>query len=191
MQRFAGKIAIVTGGAQGIGAAIAARLASRGRAVTIADLNEPADPPAGALFVRADVASAADAAKVVEATLERRGRLDVLVNNAGVGSLAETPELAEADWDRIFGVNIKGLFLCCKAAIPALRESSGNIVNIASISGLAGDYAMAAYNASKGAVINYTRALAVDCARDGDPRQRGLPRPDRDPAGGGRHRRSG
>ena len=167
MARFAGKVAIVTGAAQGIGAAIAARLAAEGAHVTIADINEPDDPPAGALFVRADVSNAADVAAAIESTLARWGRLDVLVNNAGVGSLAETPELAEEQWDRIFGVNIKAIFLFCKAAIPALRETTGTIVNIASISGLAGDHAMAAYNASKGAVVNYTRALAVDCAKDG------------------------
>ena len=131
MARFAGKVAIVTGGAQGIGAAIAARLAAEGALVTIADLNEPAAPPTGSAFERADVSNAADAARVVEATLARWGRLDVLVNNAGVGSLAETPEIPEEDWDRIFGVNIKAIFLFCKAAIPALRETTGSIVNIA------------------------------------------------------------
>lgn len=166
MARFAGKVAIVTGAAQGIGAAIAARLAAESAHIVIADINEPGDPPRDSFFVRADVSSGADVANVVEATLARWGRLDVLVNNAGLGSLGETPEIAEEHWDRIFGVNIKAIFLLSKAAVPALRETSGSIVNIASISGLAGDHAMAAYNASKGAVINYTRALAIDCAKD-------------------------
>ncbi len=167
MARFAGKVAIVTGAAQGIGAAIATRLLAEGAKVALVDLNEPADVPADALFVRADVSSAADVATAMEATLARWGRLDVLVNNAGLGSLAETPEIAEEHWDRIFGVNIKAIFLFCKAAIPALCETTGTIVNIASISGLAGDHAMSAYNASKGAVVNYTRALSVDCAKHG------------------------
>ena len=167
MAKFAGKVAIVTGAAQGIGAAIAARLAAEGARVAIVDINEPSDPPAEAHYLRADVSNGADVAAVIEATLARWGRIDVLVNNAGLGSLAETPEIAEEQWDRIFGVNIKAIFLLSKAAIPALRETTGNIVNIASISGLAGDHAMAAYNASKGAVVNYTRALAIDCAKDG------------------------
>jgi len=168
MGRFAGKVALVTGGARGIGAAIAARLVADGAQVLVADLDAPATPAEGAHFHRTDVTCAADVAGVVAAVRERWQRLDILVNNAVVGALAETADMDEELWDRVFAVNTRAVFLCCRAALPLMRASGGGaIVNIASISGLFGDYAMSAYNASKGAVINYTRALAVDCGLDG------------------------
>ncbi|MCB2076901.1 MAG: glucose 1-dehydrogenase [Novosphingobium sp.] len=167
MNRFEGKVAIVTGGARGIGAAIASRLASEGASVVVFDLNEPRSLGGVVEFVRTDVTSSNEVAAAVNAAVERFGRLDILVNNAGIGSLGETPDADEAMWDKVFAVNTKSVFLCCKHAIPAMRQTGGGaIVNIASISGLAGDYAMDAYNASKGAVINYTRNLALNCARD-------------------------
>ncbi len=167
MGRFDGKVAIVTGGASGIGAATAARLASEGAKVMIADLGEPEATGDSVRYCRTDVSSAIDIAALVAATLAAWGKLDILVNNAGVGFLANTVETAEEDWDRVFGVNVRAIYLTCKAAIPELRKTGGNIVNVASISGLGGDYGMAAYNASKGAVVNYTRSLAMDCAADG------------------------
>jgi meso-butanediol dehydrogenase/(S,S)-butanediol dehydrogenase/diacetyl reductase len=168
MGRFAGKVAIVTGGARGIGGAIVARLASEGAQVIVADLNAPADPREDVVYSRTDVAEAAAVAAMIAATREGWGRLDILVNNAGVGALADAVDTTENLWDQVFAVNTRAVFLCCKAAIPLMRASGGGaIVNIASISGLFGDYAMSAYNASKGAVVNYTRALALDCGRDG------------------------
>ena len=167
MGRFEGKVAIVTGGASGIGAATAARLASEGARVMIADLGQPAETGEALRFIRTDVTSAADIAAMVAAALAAWGRLDILVNNAGVGFLANTVETGEEDWDKVFAVNTRAIYLACKAAIPELRKHGGAIVNVASISGLGGDYGMAAYNASKGAVVNYTRSLAMDCAADG------------------------
>ena len=168
MQRFDGKVAIVTGGARGIGAAIVARLVADGAKVLVADLSEPTSRPAGAEFAKADVTRSSDAAALVADALQRWGRLDFLVNNAGIGSVGETPDLAEEDWDRVFAVNTKAVYLCCKAAIPAIRRSGGGaIVNVASIAGLFADYATDAYSASKGAVINYTRTLALNGAADG------------------------
>ncbi|MBW8783052.1 MAG: SDR family oxidoreductase [Novosphingobium sp.] len=168
MQRFDGKVAIVTGGARGIGAAIVARLVADGAKVLVADLSEPTSLPAGAEFARTDVTRASDSAALVADAMQRWGRLDFLVNNAGIGSVGETPDLAEEDWDRVFAVNTKAVYLCCKAAIPAIRRSGGGaIVNVASIAGLFADYATDAYNASKGAVINYTRTLALNGAADG------------------------
>ena len=167
MARFTGKVALVTGGSNGIGAAIVARLAAEGAQVMIADLQAPAQGDDAVAFMRTDATSAQDVAATVQATLDKWGRLDVLVNNAGLGALAETPDMAEDEWDKVFAINIKAIFLFCKYAIPAMRGNGGAIVNIASISGLGGDYGMGVYNASKGAVVNYTRSLALDCARDG------------------------
>jgi len=166
--RFAGKVAIVTGGASGIGAATVARLAAEGAEVLIADLNQPAQLPSGAVFHRADATLPADVDALLAAARERWGRLDILVNNAGAGWLGDSETTAIEDWDRLFAINVRAVFLACKAAIPVMRASGGGaIVNTASISGLAGDYAMVAYNASKGAIVNYTRSLALDCAAHG------------------------
>ncbi len=167
MDRFAGKVAIVTGGASGIGAATVARLASEGARVMVADIQPPADVGEKVRFGRTDVTSQAEVDALVAATLAAWGQLDILVNNAGTGSLAATPEMELAEWERVFAVNSTSVFLGCHAAIPHMRENGGAIVNTASISGLFGDYSMGAYNASKGAVVNYTRALALECGEYG------------------------
>ncbi|MEY4161062.1 MAG: 3-alpha-(or 20-beta)-hydroxysteroid dehydrogenase [Pseudomonadota bacterium] len=167
MARFSGKVAIVTGGANGIGAAVVARLAADGAKVMIADITPPANTSDDIAFVRTDATSASEVAALVETVYQKWGRIDILVNNAGLGALAETPDMAEELWDKVFAINIKAIYLFCKFAIPRLRENGGAIINIASISGQLGDYGMGVYNASKGAVINYTRSLALDCARDG------------------------
>jgi meso-butanediol dehydrogenase/(S,S)-butanediol dehydrogenase/diacetyl reductase len=166
-QRFENKVAIVTGGSSGIGAATVERLVSEGAQVFIADLNPSKETRESVAFRRTDVTSPADATAMVEAAVTRFGRLDVLVNNAGIGCLDETPDLDPAVWDRVFALNVSAVFYVCRAAIPIMRRQGGAIVNVASISGLAGDYGFTAYNASKGAVINYTRSLALDCAHDG------------------------
>jgi meso-butanediol dehydrogenase / (S,S)-butanediol dehydrogenase / diacetyl reductase len=167
MDRFAGKVTIVTGGTNGIGAAIVARFSAEGGKVMIADLQPPAETSDKVAFVKTDGTSAAEVAALVEATIKKWGRIDILVNNAGLGALAETPDMDEELWDKVFAINTKAIYLFCKYAIPVMRSHGGAIVNIASISGLAGDYGMGVYNASKGAVINYSRSLALDCARDG------------------------
>src|SRR5688572_12149825 len=132
MERFEGKVAIVTGGARGIGAAIVARLASEGARILVADLDPPAHPDERIAFLKTDATETADVAAAVGATLDRWGRLDVLVNNAGIGALAETPDMAEEVWDRVFAINTRAVFLFCKAAIPAMRRIGGGaIVNIA------------------------------------------------------------
>ena len=167
MGRFAEKVAIVTGGSSGIGAAIVARLSAEGATAMIADLQPPAETNDAISFIKTDVSSAADVAALVEATVQKWGRIDILVNNAGMGALAETPDMDEDVWDKVFAINTKAIYLFCKHTIPVMRAQGGAIINIASISGLAGDYGMGVYNASKAAVINYTRSLALDCGRDG------------------------
>jgi meso-butanediol dehydrogenase / (S,S)-butanediol dehydrogenase / diacetyl reductase len=166
MRRFDGKVALVTGGSNGIGAAVVARLIIEGAKVMIADITPPQELQEGVKFQVTDAATAGQVDAVVKYTHELWGRIDILVNSAGLGALAETPDMSEELWDQLFDVNIKAIFLFCKYAIPVMRQHGGVIINIASISGLGGDYGMGLYNATKGAVINYTRSLALDCARD-------------------------
>lgn len=167
MDRLAGKVAIVTGGADGIGAATAARLAGECAKVMIADVKEPASLSERMRYTKTDVSSESEVAALIQATLDGFGRIDILVNNAGIGSFGATPDLSLAEWEKVFAVNSTAIFLCCRAAIPHMREKGASIINIASISGRFGDYSMAAYNASKGAVVNYTRSLALECAEHG------------------------
>jgi meso-butanediol dehydrogenase / (S,S)-butanediol dehydrogenase / diacetyl reductase len=164
--RFAGKVAIVTGGASGIGAATAERLASEGARVVIADIKQPSALDASTQFETCDVTQEAAVSRMVDAVMTQYGRIDLLVNNAGMGMLAQTPDTNPEEWRRVFALNVDSIFLVCRAAIPHIRRNGGAIVNVASISGLLGDYGFTAYSASKGAVINYTRSLALDHAAD-------------------------
>jgi NAD(P)-dependent dehydrogenase (short-subunit alcohol dehydrogenase family) len=173
-KRFEDKTAIVTGAAQGMGQAVAARMHAEGAAVVMLDVQAEAvagaaaalDPDgAGTLAQRCDVTSAADAEAAVVAALERFGRVDCLVNCAGVLSLAPFAELTEEQWDAAMDVNAKGVFLMMRAAVPALRASgAGSIVNVASQSGKRGEELLAHYCASKAAVIVLTRAAALELA---------------------------
>jgi meso-butanediol dehydrogenase/(S,S)-butanediol dehydrogenase/diacetyl reductase len=171
-QDFAGKVAIVTGGSTGMGAAAVRLMVDRGGSVVIADINV-ADGEALArelgeavAFVRCDVTSLADTEALIKTTVDHFGRLDAVFNNAGKGQLCETPDLDPADWHEIIAINLYSVFNVCKFAIPALKASGGgSIVNTASVDGLAADQGMPAYNAAKGGVVNYTRSLALECAR--------------------------
>lgn len=169
------RVAVVTGGASGIGAETVRRFVSEGAKVVLADLNETLGMSLAASlgtdkthFVTTDVADAAACQALADTAKSKFGRLDILINNAGIGCFGETPDLAVEDWERVTAINLHAVFYACRAAIPHMRETGGGtIVNTASISGLAGDYAFTAYNATKGAVINYTRSLAIDHAKDG------------------------
>ncbi|MDR3513025.1 MAG: SDR family NAD(P)-dependent oxidoreductase [Caulobacteraceae bacterium] len=172
--RFADKVAVITGGASGIGAATARLLVREGAAVVIADLNEELGHALvdqlgdeQAMFHRTDVADRVEVETLIEQAIRRFTRIDVLFNNAGIGCFGETPDLDPETWSRVIAIDLNSVFYACRAAIPHMRRTGGGaIVNTASISGLAGDYAFTAYNAAKGAVINYTRALAIDHAKD-------------------------
>jgi meso-butanediol dehydrogenase/(S,S)-butanediol dehydrogenase/diacetyl reductase len=175
--RFDGKVALVTGAASGIGAATARRLASEGARLWLGDIEgeglaalasalDPAGERIG--FCRVDVADAEQVEAMTRSAAERFGRLDVVFNNAGIGCYGRTPDLDPAAWHRTLAVDLHSVFYGCRAAIPHLRRAGGGaVVNTASISGLAGDAGLAAYNAAKAAVVNYTRTLALDHARDG------------------------
>jgi len=162
---------IVTGGASGIGRASAEVFAEAGASVVLLDWNNKAGAAAAeeirgrsldASFVHADVSSEADAQRAVSWTIERYGRLDTLMNNAAVQILGALVETRERDWERLQSVNLKGVFLMSKAALPAIiRAGGGAIVNVASILGFVGDPELAAYCAMKGGVIALTKAMAV------------------------------
>lgn len=171
--RFEGKIAIVTGGASGIGAAFVRRLHGEGAAVMIADLDAAkgqalADELGSrARFRVVDVSDAGAVNDLVEACVAHFGGLDILFNNAGIGCFGLTPDLPLEEWHRVVAVNLNAVFYGCRAAIPHMRKRGGGaIVNTASASGMVADFGFTAYNATKAAVINYTRSLAIDHAQD-------------------------
>ena len=167
------KIAIVTGAGQGIGEAIARRLANAGADVAIMDLNLSAAEAVAqqlegvgrkALPLQADVSQAAEVNNAVAQVLSTFGRVDILVNNAGIaGRTLPLTELDEADWHAVIGVNLTGVFLCCKAVIePMIAQDYGRIVNIASIAGKEGNPTLIPYSVSKAGVICLTKALAKE-----------------------------
>lgn len=175
--RVAGKIAIVSGAAAGIGRATALRLAEEGAKICLGDIDRTgaescaADIRArgGEAFPLAlDVAEEADWRRIINATVERFGGLDILVNNAGIAFAAGLEETTTEQWRRIMAVNVDSVFFGCKFALPAMRESGGGaIVNISSILGLVGSPVQAAYSATKGAVRLFTKGVALECAEAG------------------------
>ena len=176
--RLEGKVAIVTGGAHGMGAAEARLFAREGARVVIADIREEdgrqveaeiAEAGGEAMFVELNVADEAAWESAVQQTVARFGKLDVLVNNAGISGSRETDFRSTDAWDRLMSINARGVFLGMKYAIPEMQKAGGGaIVNISSISGIVGqEYVHPGYNASKGAVRIVTKAAAVQHAGDG------------------------
>jgi NAD(P)-dependent dehydrogenase (short-subunit alcohol dehydrogenase family) len=186
-QRLSGRIAVVTGSASGLGRAIALRFAQEGATVVVSDVRpdpreggentEEVIAAAGGLCARidADVSRWEDVDRLVSATVERFGRLDVMINNAAIAGAASKSllETSESDWDEIMAVNLRGVFLCCKRAIgemleqPPIGEVRGRVINISSQHGMVGTPGHVAYCTSKGGVINLTHQLAVDYGRQG------------------------
>ena len=172
MTDLTGKVAIVTGGARGIGKAVAEALYRAGATMVIADLDEAnaAEVAHGlgerALGVFVDVADSDAAQAMVDRAVSVFGKVDILVNNAGICKRRRLPEISEEEWDLVLGVNLKGDFLCCKAVLPYMIESRwGRIVNIASIAGKIGGLMVGShYAASKGGVLALTKSLAREVA---------------------------
>jgi len=164
---FDGLVAAVTGGASGIGAAIARRLLADGARVAVLD-RDVSEPPEGALAVQADVTDDASVRAAVDRVLQEWDRLDVLVNNAGIGSQGTVADNPDDEWHRVLDVNLLGMVRTTRAALPALRRSpSAAIVNTGSIAATAGLPQRAVYSASKGAVHALTRAMAADHLAEG------------------------
>jgi NAD(P)-dependent dehydrogenase (short-subunit alcohol dehydrogenase family) len=172
MGKLDNKCAIVTGGASGIGLATAQLLAEEGAAVVIADINaeqgkqaeQKIDAVGGrVVFVQCDVALASDCQRTVRTAVEKFGRLDIVFNNAGIIRRADVMGTTEDEWDRVMDVNVKSIFLMSKYAVPEIvKQGGGAIVNTASGWGIKGGRKAVSYCASKGAVINLTRAMAID-----------------------------
>lgn len=174
--RLQDRVALITGASSGIGAATARRFAAEGARLVLGDINEEglrslekelAEAGADVAVRRTDVRRLDEVEALTAAAVERHGRLDVLFNNAGIGTYGLTPDMDPDVWHDLIAVDLHSVFYGCRAAIPHMRRGGGgSIVNTASISGLFGDYGLGAYNAAKGAVSNYTRTLAIDHARD-------------------------
>jgi meso-butanediol dehydrogenase / (S,S)-butanediol dehydrogenase / diacetyl reductase len=173
--RFTGKVVIVTGGGSGIGAATAHRFGAEGATVVVTGRTQEkldkvvVDAPAGSTL-HARVADTSDEQAVISLVADvvgEHGRLDTLVNNAAVAEPGTVSDLDADTWRRIMATDVDGVFYASKAALPHLRAAGGSIVNVGSVSGLGGDWGMAAYNAAKGAVTNLTNAMALDHAGEG------------------------
>ena len=170
-----GQTAIVTGAATGIGEAIARRLAAAGAVLAIADMDQKgaaevaASIGGGAFPLAVDITNAASVQAATEAVLKQTGRIDVLVNNAGVaGRAAPLWEQTDADWQHVIAVNMTGVFNFCRAVMPAMRARKyGRIVSIASIAGKEGNPNMCGYSATKAAVIGFTKSIAKEVATEG------------------------
>ncbi|GAB31505.1 3-beta hydroxysteroid dehydrogenase [Acetobacter pasteurianus] len=177
MARVAGKVAIVSGAANGIGKATAQLLAKEGAKVVIGDLKEEDGQKAVAeikaaggetAFVKLNVTDEAAWKAAIEQTLKLYGRLDIAVNNAGIAYSGSVESTSLEDWRRVQSINLDGVFLGTQVAIEAMKKSGGgSIVNLSSIEGLIGDPMLAAYNASKGGVRLFTKSAALHCAKSG------------------------
>lgn len=173
MGRLNGKVAIVTGGAEGIGRGCALRLAEEGAQVAVTDIQDGPGKAvvqeigADAMFLHHDVTDEDAWIAVVRSVVARFGRLDILVNNAGIGLWGPITEFTLSDWRRQNAVNLDGVFLGTKHAIPAMREGDGgSIINLSSVAGLQGAPNFAAYCATKGGVRLFSKAVALEVARD-------------------------
>jgi len=175
-QRFKAKVAIVTGGGLGIGQASAIAFAREGAKVVIADLDEKAGAATAdrinasggqAIFVRCDVSNSTDVQAMVKRAVSEFGGIDVLHNNAGIQAYGTVVDMPEEEWDRVMRINLKASYLTCKYCIPEMKKRGGGaIVNTASVQAFASQRTVAAYAASKGAIVSFTKTVALDHAPD-------------------------
>ena len=172
--RFHGKVVIVTGAASGIGEATARRFVAEGAKVALIDRDEASlekvakSLPTDQVMVQAaDVSDSRAVDGMIATVVGRFGRLDVIVNNAGVHEGGDPVSITDEKWRKVMSTDIDGVFYGCRAALPHLEKTKGSIVNTASVSGTGGDWGMSPYNAAKGAVVNLTRALALDLGKKG------------------------
>ena len=171
--RLKDKVALVTGAAQGIGRGIALEMAEQGAKVAVSDIDDKVmnvadkitDMGYESISLLADVSDTEQVENMIQSVLEEWGRIDVLVNNAGIYPYKTLLAMEESDWDKVIDVNLKGVFNCTKAALPALKKHGGNIVNIASVAGAVIGYRdLTHYSASKAGVLGFTRAAALELA---------------------------
>ncbi len=177
MDRVKGKVAIVTGGAGGLGKAHASLLAKEGAKVVVTDMDEAQGKKVAdeinkqggeAIFIKHDVSREVDWSRVIRETLERFGKLDVLVNNAGVNVWKKIEETSLEEWRWLMSINLDGVFLGTKYAMGAMKKSGGgSIINISSAAGIIGTLDTSAYHASKGGVRIFTKAAALECSKAG------------------------
>ncbi len=172
MGRLDGKVALITGGASGIGESTAVRFAEEGAAVALSDLDfegaqRVADSLAGdSMALIHDVTDEDAWISVTKEVIDRFGRLDILLNSAGVGDSTTVEETTYEDWKRVMAINADGTFLGCKHGVIVMKPNGGSIINMSSVSGLVGGHNMCAYNASKGAVRLLTKSVALHCANE-------------------------
>jgi 3(or 17)beta-hydroxysteroid dehydrogenase len=178
MNRVEKKVAIVTGGSSGIGRAVCTKLAKEGAEIVVADINKLEGEKtvdsidSKSIFIQLDVTDESQWQKVVEETLKKFGKLNILVNCAGIGISGVFEETTLEDWNRIIAVNLTGLFLGCKHGVIGMKQAdqvNGSIVNVSSIAGVVGGGDIAAYSASKGGVTTLTKSIALSCAERGLP----------------------
>jgi NAD(P)-dependent dehydrogenase (short-subunit alcohol dehydrogenase family) len=176
MNEFQDKAALVTGGAMGIGGAVAKLFAARGAKVLIVDraeteglktVSEIISNGGSAEFFKADVSSVNDCSRAVNRIIELFGKLDIVSNNAGIQRYGTVESTPEDEWDDVMNINLKSVFYICKYAIPHLKKTKGCIVNMTSVQAFATQRNVAAYTTSKHALIGLTRSMAIDFARDG------------------------
>jgi NAD(P)-dependent dehydrogenase (short-subunit alcohol dehydrogenase family) len=175
-KRLAGHVALITGASRGIGRGIAETLAREGAQVALAARDEAGlEKIAGgiketggtALSLRCDVTREEDIARTVKTAIDELGRVDVLINNAGVGLRGKVDEIAVEDWDRAFAVNLRGVFLMTRAMVPHMRQiGGGHIINISSVAGLVGNPGLSAYNATKFGLMGFSEALMLELRHD-------------------------
>ena len=174
MGRLEGKTALVTGAASGIGLQTSIRLAEEGARVMMTDINleegrqQSKKPGANATFLKLDITEEEEWISVLDETVKRFDRLDILVNSAGMVLIADVEQITLEDWRKVHAVNLDGTFLGCKHGVRVMKEfGAGSIINLSSVSGMIGGFNLAAYNSSKGAVRMLTKSVALHCARAG------------------------